>query len=331
MKKINHTFLLLFCTVLVVKIAVAQDQHLTQYYSNEVFINPSLAGSNNGQLRVSANTKQQWNSIGSAYSTSVFAVDQSVMTSSKMTLAGGLIFMSDKMGDSKFKTFNVSGNLSATIKTNSRSKISAGMQIGWAQSSINLNNLSWDSQYDGRRYDPSLSSLETNNAQNFSRISNALGIAYSVNFSKYKKIKFAVSGHNLINNKFSFYGNTSERLYTRFNFYSSGEFGNPNINVSYLPSLIMQVQGPNLTVVGGLLVSYRMGVDSRVTAVNKSNALMWGIHYRLSDAIIPSVHYEYKRKLRFGLSYDINLSELTNASNGRGGFELSFNYFLGGR
>jgi type IX secretion system PorP/SprF family membrane protein len=210
MKKINHTFLLLLCTVLVVKIAVAQDQHLTQYYSNEVFINPSLAGSNNGQLRVSANTKQQWNSIGSAYSTSVFAVDQSVMTSSKMTLAGGLIFMSDKMGDSKFKTFNVSGNLSATIKTNSRSKISAGMQIGWAQSSINLNNLSWDSQYDGRRYDPSLSSLETNNAQNFSRISNALGIAYSVNFSKYKKIKFAVSGHNLINNKFSFYGNTSE-------------------------------------------------------------------------------------------------------------------------
>ena len=103
MKKINHTYLILFCTVLIVNIAVAQDQHLTQYYNNEVFINPSLAGSNNGQLRVSANTKQQWNSIGSAYSTSVLAVDKSVMTSSKMTVAGGLIFMSDKMGDSKFK------------------------------------------------------------------------------------------------------------------------------------------------------------------------------------------------------------------------------------
>lgn len=83
--------------------------------------------------------------------------------------------------------------------------------------------------------------------------------------------------------------------------------------------------------VGGLLMSYRMGFDSRNTNVNKSSAIMWGVHYRVGDAIIPSVHYEYRRKLRFGLSYDINLSKLTPASYARGGFELSLNYLVGDR
>jgi hypothetical protein len=113
--------------------------------------------------------------------------------------------------------------------------------------------------------------------------------------------------------------------------FASGEFGNEKTNVSYLPSLLAQFQGPSTSVVAGVLISYRMGYDSRNTNFNKSSAIMWGVHYRVGDAIIASVHYEYHRKLRFGLSYDANLSALTPASTVRGGFELSLNYFLGDR
>jgi type IX secretion system PorP/SprF family membrane protein len=331
MKNFKHKHLIVFCTLIFTKIAVAQDEHLTQFYQNEASVNPSLTGGPDGRLRISANSKQQWNSIASPYTTSVFVVDKSVVTTNKMSMSGGLIFMADKAGDANLRTRNVAATVSAKIKTNRTTMLGAGLQIGWVQKSISLNGLSWDAQYNGKFYDASLSNNELSNAATFSNIRIATGLSYIVNRDKYHKYKIGISGFHLSQNKNSFYGNDNEKLYSRYNLFASGEFGNENTNISYLPSLLTQIQGPNFTIIGGMLVSYRMGFDSRNTNVNKSSALLWGVHYRFADAIIPSIHYEYRRKLRFGLSYDINISKLTPATFARGGFELSFNYFVGDR
>jgi type IX secretion system PorP/SprF family membrane protein len=331
MKINNYAYLILFCTVVFTKLAVAQDEHLTQFYQNEAIVNPSLTGGSDGRLRLSANTKQQWNSIASPYTTSVFMVDKSVVTTNKMSMSGGLIFIGDKAGDSNLRSRNVAASASAKIKTNRTGMLAVGMQIGWVQKSISLAGLSWDAQYNGKFYDASLSTNENNVATTFSSIRIATGLSYIVNRDKYHKYRVGVSGFHLTQNKNSFYANDAEKLYARYNLFFNGEFGNEKTNVAYLPSLLAQFQGPNFMLVGGLLMSYRMGFDSRNTSVNKSSAIMWGVHYRVGDAIIPSVHYEYRRKLRFGLSYDINLSKLTPASSARGGFELSLNYLVGDR
>ena len=47
--------------------------------------------------------------------------------------------------------------------------------------------------------------------------------------------------------------------------------------------------------------------------------------YRYRDAVIPQVALYYD-KFRLGFSYDINLSGLREASNGRGGGEFSLVY-----
>jgi type IX secretion system PorP/SprF family membrane protein len=328
MKKFKHLYLTISCFAVFTKIAKAQDEHLTQFYQNEAIVNPSLTGDADGRLRISANTKQQWNSIASPYTTSVFVVDKSVVTTNKMSVSGGLIFMADKAGDSNLRSRNVGASTSAKIKTSKTSMFAAGIQVGWVQKSISLANLSWDSQYNGKFYDASLSNNENNSPATFNSIRIATGLSYIVKRDKYFKYKIGVSGYHLTQNKNSFYGNNTEKLYTRYNVFFNGEFGNEKTNVSYLPSLLMQLQGPNFMLIGGVIFSYRMGYDSRNTNAIKSSAMMFGCHYRVGDALIPSVHYEYRRKLNVGLSYDINLSKLTAASYARGGFEISLNYLL---
>ena len=47
-----------------------------------------------------------------------------------------------------------------------------------------------------------------------------------------------------------------------------------------------------------------------------------GLFYRYGDAIIPVIKMNYK-SLAIGVSYDVNVSSLKEASNMQGGFELT--------
>jgi type IX secretion system PorP/SprF family membrane protein len=54
-------------------------------------------------------------------------------------------------------------------------------------------------------------------------------------------------------------------------------------------------------------------------------SLTFGAVYRLNDAIAPVVRFDVK-KFGIGLSYDVNVSNLTKASQARGGFELTLGF-----
>ena len=50
-----------------------------------------------------------------------------------------------------------------------------------------------------------------------------------------------------------------------------------------------------------------------------------GAHYRVGDAIIPSMWLEVGN-FALGVSYDVNISNLRTASNARGGMEISLRF-----
>jgi type IX secretion system PorP/SprF family membrane protein len=318
----------LFCSLFIQSNVWAQDEHLSQFYQNEAAINPSFTGNTDGAWRLSANSKKQWGSVAAPFSTSVFFVDGNFISTRKMSFAGGLGFVADKAGNANFKSRHVLLNLASKIKMNRNQDFAAGIQVGYIQKSIDINDFSWDAQYNGKNYDASLNNRETANPTTFNNFGIAAGLAYLIKLDNYKKLKFGISAFHLNANKNSFYNVDSEKLYARFSFFINGEFAKPKTNMAYLPSLLIQKQGPSYMLVPGMLMSYRMGYDSRTTNYNSSSALMWGFHYRFGDAIIPSIHFEYHRKLRAGISYDINLSQLTPASKSRGGVEISLNYFI---
>jgi hypothetical protein len=58
----------------------------------------------------------------------------------------------------------------------------------------------------------------------------------------------------------------------------------------------------------------------------KQMVLRAGVGYRLADAFQLIVGMDFKDNIKVTLGYDLNISKLSAASNGIGGFELSAVY-----
>jgi hypothetical protein len=81
------------------------------------------------------------------------------------------------------------------------------------------------------------------------------------------------------------------------------------------------MQGNYRETVGGALYSYKIGEDYEVP----DYTVHFGAFLRWKDAIIPAFKLDYN-PFSVALSYDVNISDLKTASQGRGGMELSISY-----
>ena len=81
------------------------------------------------------------------------------------------------------------------------------------------------------------------------------------------------------------------------------------------------MQGSFNETIGGALYSYKLGglPDEAVYVLHAGAFLRW------KDALIPVIKLDM-HSLSVALSYDINVSQLKTASQGRGGIELSVAY-----
>jgi hypothetical protein len=118
---------------------------------------------------------------------------------------------------------------------------------------------------------------------------------------------------------------SSEKLLTRACAYFNGDFSIPGSINAIMPSFLYMRQGTNSEFVAGALFKFIIGDPSTYTALKKPRALAIGGYYRYKDAIIPSFLLQYN-KYAVGISYDINVSALTPASNRIGGLEVMLRY-----
>ena len=84
--------------------------------------------------------------------------------------------------------------------------------------------------------------------------------------------------------------------------------------MNILPSVMYNMQGQYTEFLLGSYLKFKL---NHVT-VNDETALYAGVWYRTSDAAVVSVRYDYNTTV-FALSYDVNTSDLSSASYGRGG------------
>ena len=84
-------------------------------------------------------------------------------------------------------------------------------------------------------------------------------------------------------------------------------------------------QGPLKEINAGALIRYAIRRESKYTGFLKAVSIYGGIYYRTGDAIIPTFLFEVAN-YALGLSYDMNVSPLTEASNGKGALEISFRF-----
>lgn len=299
--------------------AMGQDIHFSHVNRQPLYQNPANTGMFTGDIRFTANYKDQWRSVTIPFSTVAFAAD--AKWKAKKISFGGLFFY-DKVGDGAFQTVELIGSIAKNIRLTSDSShtLSIGCNGGLNFRQMNMANFYYDSQWDGLFFDPSLPTNETYTTDSRANLNLAIGSVYQWNKSKKEQLTVGFSGHNLNRPNQGFYGTVVQRD-VRISLFGNYLY-RYNQEWSFLPGLSFNSQGKYKELI--------IGSQARYTLIEKLGvyrALDAGIWMRSKDAFI----------LRFGLamqnwsvalSYDTNISKLIPASHLRGGLELSAHYIL---
>jgi len=320
--KINRGYgLLVTCLFLVTALqSVAQtDPHFTQNYTYPMYINPALAGSSDGEYRVSSIFRTQWGSITNAYRTVGVSFD--VRTNKNIAL--GVNLLNQSAGDGGFNYLSTSVSYAYTgIKFGKdyNHRIVLAMQTGILNRRVDRSKFKWGEQWDRiTGYNSSNPTTET-----FARTSattldigagalyydgspnkktNAFGgfSVFHINKPKDPIISTQSTELNIIPIRYTLHGglcfNISERTHI-------------------IPHVLYMRQGSAYEAMTGIYAQLK---------VNEETDVMIGGYYRLKDAVAPFVGIDWKNFI-IGLSYDANTSKLGTMAQNVNSFELSLSY-----
>lgn len=314
----------------------AQDYHFSQFFDTPLLMNPTLTGVFNGDQRAILYYRNQWSSIMNPFRTFGFSFDSRLWKNASESgyLAIGLSVMNDKAGTSEMTTTQALLSLAYHQQIGMTSLLSAGIQGGYTQRTMNQANLVWDNQYDPNigGFDPTLATGESYLYEGFSHADVATGILYSyfspeTNSSSNDGVRFNIGGafYHFNRPKKSFTELFDHQLYSKIVVHGRGLIGLMQSNTALSPSFMYERQGPNQEIIAGLGFRFMLQEQSRYTGFMKESALTLGCLMRVNDAVIPYISFEFAN-YAFGVSYDTNISGLRRATSGVGGFEVNLRY-----
>jgi len=309
----------------------AQDAHFTQYFATPLTLNPALTGLVQCDLRVAANYRSQWGSVSSnPYTTASISFDMATLKgklNNGDALGVGVLAMYDKSGIGALTNINIGLSVAyhKALGTEKRHNISLGIQGMLVQKSIDFNKLKFEDQYN-----PGSGLPEYNTGENISNTDltypdfNA-GLMYSGRVSDHATAYAGFSYYHLTQPVETFLkkdsdSTTDHKIHSRQTAYLGGSF-DLNENVVLYASGLYQAQAKASEVIFGAAVGFVLnpGYDPEF---QKSTVLYLGGWYRYGDAISPYVGLEWS-KMQLGISYDVNVSSFTPATNGNGAYEIS--------
>ncbi len=297
----------------------AQDIHYSQFYASPLTLNPALTGVIDGQYRIGGMYRNQWASISTPYVTPSISFDWNGIAPKyikKGVLSAGILVLNDESGDGSLNnlTIALSEAYRFYVGKGAKNNISIGLQESYSKESFNPSALTFESEFNGTTF----SGLPPTFAEtSFSYFNFNMGALYTSKISKTVDFYGGVAWFNVFQPTQSFEGG-SNSLPSRYLIHAGFRIALNN-QVSLLPAALYMTQDAAQETDLGLSLSYlfKGGLSDATLYV--------GGYVRLNDAIIPVVGMEYKN-VKVGVSYDINTSSLTQATNDKGGFEISLTY-----
>jgi Bacteroidetes-specific putative membrane protein len=305
--------------------AQAQDIHFSQFFEAPLLRNPSLAGIYTGDIRVQGVYRDQWNSVTNGYRTgSLNAEYKMPIRKNDDFITAGLQVLYDKAGTVGLITTHLlpALNYHKSLSNEKTMYLSLGFMGGMIRKSIDYSKITTDNQYNGGGFDPSLPIGETFTAPNFTTWDASVGMSFNTTFGadEWNSLFIGAAYHHLNRPKNSFYRNPDIELNPKYVF-SAGVRLNVDDFTSFIIQADQSVQGSFSETIAGALYSHKLGgmVDDPLYTVHFGAFLRW------EDALIPVLKLD-RKPLSIAISYDINISPLKTASQGRGGFEISLSY-----
>lgn len=309
----------------------AQDAHLSLYDAAPLSLNPAMTGVFEGNWRVHGQYRTQWKSVN-------FKPYQSALISFDMPLKKwgfGAQISNFRAGIGNFNALQglVSAAYTTAIDKRKNHHFSFGVQGGVIQKSLEYQLLSYNNQYttdNGGEFDTNIDALENFEGQSlYTEALNAGFLYFNAKQEARLNPFFGFSVFNLTEPQETF-NNSSNRLPMRF-YAHVGTRINFSELFYVLPKVLLMKQqdyweqtyavdlgyylkGSDLYLTaGGLFRTVGWPGNSSVASVISSDAMLLTVGAKMEDIVLK-------------VGYDINVSSLSTASNGRGGFEVSLTY-----
>ncbi len=288
-------------------------------------LNPANTGGSDRDIRLMSIARNQWQTIPVPYNSLGVSADVNFpFKFSRDKFGLGIQMMADRAGDARYTT--VQGSLSGAYHLVTSGYnfmiLSIGAGANFYNRSYDPTQLTFDNQFNGDYFDPSIPINEQFDRLSLSFFDFGTGINYQQTFNFEHVFNLGFSIQHILSSEQNFMKvSTNTLLQAKYNIYANGEF-RVYKNLSAIPLFFYQGQDKKYEVVAGI----GLGVDL-ASGGDERNKLKLGCNYRLEDAFIPWVHYE-KEKFSLQFSYDFNTSPLRIASNSYGGIELSIGYLI---
>lgn len=304
--------LLLVCVVMLAGVFAndglkAQDPEFTQFYANPLYLNPAFAGSARCP-RLVFNYRNQWPGISGTYITYSASYDQHVDA-----IAGGLgvLVTNDQAGQGTINTTNASIMYSYYLPVTKSFSIKAGVQATYAQKSVDWNKLTFGDMIDNKlgfvnstsEIQPATTRTNVDFSAGILGYSNSFFIGGAAHHLLEPDEAFIQEGTSPLPMKITAHtgaiipmGGQSHRSRRRRRRNSNAL---PESSIS--PNILYQKQKDFQQLNLGLYVT--------------KGPIVGGVWYRNEDAFILLVGLQ-TTNFRFGYSYDVTISKLSNATAG---------------
>ncbi|HEY6503990.1 MAG TPA: PorP/SprF family type IX secretion system membrane protein [Chitinophagaceae bacterium] len=318
-KKIKITSFtgVLFC--LLYSPTFSQDIHFSQFFEAPLIRNPSLAGIYNGDIRVQAVYRDQWNSVTNAYKTgSLNAEYKMPVGKGNDFVTIGMQLLYDRAGTIGWTSVHAlpALNYHKSLSADHNRYLSLGFMGGVVQRSFDVSKMTTNSQYDGAGLGENLADAQ------YTYLDGSVGMSFNSNLNDNPDNNFFIGAayHHFNRPNISFYRNPSIELHPKWVFSGGLRFGAGDYAFITLQADHSR-QGGFSETVGGAMYGLKIGGDPE----KPDYVLHAGTFLRWNDALIPVIKLDYF-PYSFALSYDVNISKLKPSSYGRGGLELSLSY-----
>lgn len=275
-----------------------QDPQFTQFYANQLYLNPAFAGSSYCP-KVSLNHRNQWSGVAGNFITTSASYDQHIDA-----LAGGigLLVVDDRAGESTLKTTSVSGIYSYELQVNRKFTMRFGLQGTWTQKTLDWDKLTFGDEIDPRRgFIFKTNEIPRDQGKSFVDFSAGV-LGYT------DKIFVGFAAHHITEPNESVIQGASPlpmKLTLHAGVILPVESKSGPASIS--PNILIQIQDNFKQINFGMYYN--------------NGPMYAGLWYRNKDAFITSLGFR-TGVLTFGYSYDITVSKLSNA-NTAGSHELS--------
>ncbi len=325
MKTIQHRILCAAILAAAISGAHAQDLHFSQFNEAPLLRNPALAGIFTGDFRIQAVYRTQWQSVTVPYQTTSLNGEFKLPVGRGedfLTIGGQILH--DRAGSIAMTSTHVlpALNYHKSLSDERNMYLSLGFMGGMVQRRLDRSKITTNSQFDGNTYNPGLSDGENFDRTSYSFFDGTVGMSFNaqLNDNVDNNVFAGVAYHHFTKpSNIAFYSNTRAEMTPKW-VYSGGLRLATSEQAYVTVHADLTKQGSYTETIGGAIYTHKLDDIS-----NPKYLIHAGGFMRLNDAIIPVAKIEM-RPLAISVSYDVNISKLSSATRGRGGFEMALSY-----